>query len=291
MTTKLLSIKKDNNIIIYCLKYEEKDLMDYLKFLSKLYSYNEQNVIESILMNDKLLSMGKFDYMKKYCEVSEQFRIINTLEDIDSNTKRVKAEINVRYFSMVSEILKEVFLTEDILINTTELIRLFNHILNRENNFTFNKVLDLYEKRKEWNDPSRGILDFDQYEKYVAYRMRSINVDKMRLTEKQNAKILKNIDEIIKQLSSMFEIEQIGMFPIQEKLPVIEEILKIYGERNQEFEYFYGTLEDTDINIDGAKIINEMADKICGLYSIDRQEETIKNKINHRPKKIPFLQF
>lgn len=291
MTTKLLSIKKDNNIIIYCLKYEEKDLMDYLKFLSKLYSYNEQNVIESILMNDKLLSMGKFDYMKKYCEVSEQFRIINTLEDIDSNTKRVKAEINVRYFSMVSEILKEVFLTEDILINTTELIRLFNHILNRENNFTFNKVLDLYEKRKEWNDPSRGILDFDQYEKYVAYRMRSINVDKMRLTEKQNAKILKNIDEIIKQLSSMFEIEQIGMFPIQEKLPVIEEILKIYGERNQEFEYFYGTLEDTDINIDGAKIINEMADEICGLYSIDRQEETIKNKINHRPKKIPFLQF
>lgn len=291
MTTKLLSIKKDNNIVIYSLNYEEKELTNYLEYLSNLYGYDEKSIVESLVMNGKLLSMGKFDFMKKYCKVAEQYEIIDTLENIDLSTKRVKVQINVRYFSMVSEILKQVFMTDEILINSTELFRLFNHLLNRENNFTFNKFLDLREKNKEWNDPSRGFLDFNEYKRYVAYKMNNINVDSVKLNKKEKHIIIENIDNIINQLQSIFKIEQIGMFPIQDKLPDVQQVLKIYGERNQEFEYFYGTLEDVDINLDGAKIINETVDKICSSYSIDSHEETIKNKINRHSKINPFLQF
>lgn len=291
MVTKLLPIKKDNSITIYGLSYEEEKLTKYFKFLSAFYDSDEKSIIESTVMNGKLLSMGKFDYMKRYCKVDENYRIINILEDIDANTKRVRVEINVKFFSMIIESFKEVFMTDGILINTTEFFRLRNHLLNKENNFTFNAILDLYEKNKEWNDPYRLITSRKDVENYIAYKMRNINVDRVKLNKKDNDTAFEKINVIIKELNSMFKIEQIGLYPIQENLSNLQNILKIFGERNEELGNFYGILEDVYINNDGGKILDGMTEEICNTYNMNNQEETIKNKINYYSKRTPFLQF
>lgn len=281
MTTKLLPIKKDNNVIIYSLSFEEKKMKDYINYLSDLYSYNEKNIIVTSLCNNKVLSMGRFDLLKKYCKVDENYRLIKELDRIDSDIVKAKIEINVTYYSMLSKILEQAFLNQEPLINTTEIIKLTNHLLCLENNFKFSKLLDLNELNKAWDDPSRGFLSLDEYDKYVSYKIRSINNDDIKLNKFENLRIRNNIIEVIEKLQELFKIEQIGMFPIEENPTKLNELLTIFGMRNQEFEAFYGTLENAEVVIDGAVLLNNMEEEICSLYNIDAKEQNIKKKINH----------
>lgn len=281
MTTKLLPIKKDNNIIIYSLSYDEESLSNYINYLSSLYSYSEKNTIITTICKDKVLSMGKFDYLKKYCKIDEKYRLIEELDRIDSETVGAKIEINVTYYSFISKIIEDTFLTKEPLINTTKIIKLTNHLLEEKNNFKFNKLLDLNENNKAWDDPTRAYLSLDEYNKYVNYKINSINLDDIKLNKFENSRIRNNIVEIIERLQELFKIEQIGMFPIEEDLSKLNELLTIFGERNQEFENFYGSLEDAKVVIDGAVLLNQMKEEICSLYNIDEKEQNIKKKINH----------
>lgn len=291
MATKLLSLQKDNNIIVYSIEYTEKELDDYLKYLSSLYGYKEKATIEAEIIEGKVLSMKKYDLLKKYCKVDEQYKVIEELGQVDDITKRSKIEITVRYYSILVEILRDAFASKEPLVNGTDLIKLTNHVLGYSNNFVFNKMIDLNEKNKAWDDPSRGFLNLDEYNRYIAYKKRSINEDTIKLNKFENKRISKDIDEIITNLRSIFKIEQIGMFPAQLEGPKVLEILKVFGYRNIEFEFFFGSLENMPINIDGANKLNNMAEEIIETYNTENIENDIKSKIEHYGKVKSFLNF
>ena len=291
MVNKLLSIKKDNNIIVYNVKFDEKELQDYLDYLSLIYGYKEKTVINTSIINNVPLSMGKYDYMKNICKVKPEYKVIKELGMVDPTTKKAKIEITVAYYSMLSEMLRQVFLSKEPLINATKLIKLTNHLLEMPNNFTFNKLLDLNVHNKSWDDPGRGFLNLAEYERYIDFQMRSVNADDIKLNKLEKARIKQDISEIIEKLDYIFTIVQIGMFPIEKELPPVQEVLKIYGERNEEFEYFYGSLDNVPINIDGANLINDLINDISKKYSAGVHEDKTKQKINHYSKVKSFLKF
>lgn len=291
MVTKILAIQKGNNVIVYSVDYKKSELKNYLDHLTSLYSHEKKAIITTEIIDGKVLSMSKYDLLKKYCDVDEEYTVIEELGNVDEITKLSKIEITVRYRSMVSEIIKEVFMNDKPLINTTELIKLTNHVLGFSNFFLFNKMLDLDEKNKAWNDPSRGFLNITEYNNYLKYKQKSVNVDNIKLNKVEEGRIKKDMSKIIEELHSIINIEQIGMFPIQSNDNSLLEILRIFGERNTEFELFYDSLEDVDINLNGASKLENYKEEILNTYDCSHKEDLIKEKIDHYSKVKSFLKF
>lgn len=291
MINKLLSIKKDRNIIIYKVEFKEKELKDYLNYLDSIYGYEEKNKITALIFKeDRLLTAGRYDFMKKHCEVLPQFTKLEELSKFDDNVSNWKVEIIVHFYSKINKILTKTFMTKDKLINATELIKLGNHLAGCNNHFIFNKMLDINDDNKEWNDPSRVFLKKDEYYNYVKFKKAEINVDDVALNKFEEIRLSKDIDEIMENIQRIIKIEQIGMFPITNNPSNIEKIMTIFGERNKDFEYFYGSLENAEINLNASHFFNDIKDELCEKY--DPENETIISRENDYYKKVKsFLKF
>ena len=289
---KLLSIKKDNNVVIYSVTYDRDRLVEYINFLEKFYGYTEYPTINTQVKDNRSLSMGKYDFMKKYCTVSEKYKLIEDYGEDEKGLHDVKITISVRFRSILADTLKKTFLNDEPLINTTDLIKVMYHLYEIPTSFTFDPLLDMDEENKEWNDPSRTFTSVEDYRRYMEYKKKRLNVDDVKLNKRENKSLYNDSENIINRLNGIIKYEQVGMFPIDENLPEIQVILKRFGKRNENIELIVGSLEDTKIDINGAKKINELSSDILNRYALEMEEQPkVKEHINLYEKVKSFLQF
>ncbi|HPF83370.1 MAG TPA: hypothetical protein PLV83_04325 [Bacilli bacterium] len=290
MDNKLLAIKKDNNIIIYNVSFNKNDISDYVKYLEQYYGYNEKCKNETTIIKDKAISMGKYDFMKKYCKINENYKVLEDIKVFSDTTKLSLIEFEVHYYSMVSKALEDMLLNDKKLINTTELLKLCNHLYGYRNNFEFNEILDLNGKNRNWDDPSRYLFNSDDYKQHIGLKKNMLNEDDVKLNKIENKRIYEDLATIVERIKTMLKIEQIGMFPIEKEMPRINEILTIFGKRNEEFEFLYGTLENQPVDISGARIINQLNSEIVSDYDYP-VDNPAKEKINLLSQVNSFLKF
>ena len=172
-----------------------------------------------------------------------------------------------------------VFLACGVLINATDFIKLISLIDGFELDFEFNKILDLNDKTITWDEIAKYSKSEEEYRKYVEYKRKRININDIKLNKNESKRISEDIYGIIDNLYKFFNIEQIAMFPITDNLTEVQEILRIFGLRNRDFESCYGSLDECSINIHGSSIINALADTICNSYAKQKKE------INHDKEK------
>ena len=80
MVDRILSIQEGRNIIVYKISYNENEFKNYLDYLESLYGYREKIEINALVSEDKLLTAGKYDDLKKYCRVLDEFEILKELD-------------------------------------------------------------------------------------------------------------------------------------------------------------------------------------------------------------------
>lgn len=289
---KLLSVKKDNNIVIYSVTYDEDRLVGYINSLEKFYGYSESPTINTQVKDNRSLSMGKYDFMKKYCTVSEKYKLVEDYGENEKGLHDVKITISVRFRSIFADTLRKTFINDEPLINATDFIKVMYHLYEIPTSFTFDPLLDMNEENKEWNDPSRTFTSIEDYRRYMEYKKRRLNVDDVILNKRENKTLYNDSENILNRLNSILKYEQVGMFPIDDNLPEIQVILKRFGQRNENIEIILGSLEKAKIDIDGAKTINGLSTDILNRYSIEMDEQPkVKERINLYEKVKSFLQF
>ena len=201
-------------------------------------------------------------------------------------TSKGKVRLEITYPSICAKKIKETLLTDDskCIIDGTEIIKLYNHIMGLSNCFTFDKTIDLNKKRKKWNDPSRAFLSLDDYQLFLKNSEYSINQDDIEITEREAKNIRENISVITQGLRKCISAEQIGMFPMDIDLSEDLEILKRYAIRNEDFTWFNAIFEYAPINYDGGQILGEYRKKILNNYDLNgiNNEKEIIRKINSR---------
>ncbi len=284
MKEKLLCIKRDNNVLLYKVSYDINKLKELINLLNELYSYEKNDTIETTIYRNVPLSMGIYDNLDFY-HVDKKYEIIED-NPITKESRNCKLKIKVFVDSVVSNTLNDIFIKdEDVLLNLSKLYKILNHILNINNTFKFNEMIDLRNIRKKWNDLSRLILNDLEKQKYLKIMKENINVDDVVLNnrEKKNEEII--YETVINNLKSILLFEQVGMFPIQEENDDLLKIFEMFGERNKSFEFYFGSLENAKINMNGGIYINNISDKVIRTYHKDTEKvkdntyfELIKSK-------------
>lgn len=318
IVNKLLSVKKDKNIILYNLSYDTDRLYNFLKQIEDKYRRVENVVIETTFSGITPLSYGKYDAMKGICYVKEDgisdtkkerasesyFKSLGgTSREWDFLTpeermlfmpiegaKKGKLKLEVTYPSIVARTIKETFLTEDgkCIIDGTKMIKLGNALLNIPSRLIFDKTIDLQVGKKSWNDPSRAFFSIEDYKKYLRNAARGINYEVLEISEHEFKAAKKDFGALLYRLQDIISAEQIGMFPMDLELSEDLEILKRFGIRNETFEWLNTTLEKAPINYDGGQILGESRNLICNHYDLDgaRKEKTIIEKIKRQEEAI-----
>ncbi len=322
IVNKLLSIKKDNNIILYNISFDDEKLCEFLNQLDKRYTRTENDVIETTFVGLRPLSYGKYDSMKDICIINEQglhetrrekeseeyFKSLGgTTKEWDflseeekmifmpiEGVQKGKLKLEVVYPSVLCKTIKDTFLPEDskkCIIDSTSLTKLSNHVLGKTNRFYYDKTIDLEEKKKNWNDPGRAFFSKEDYNNYLNHSARTINRDDVRISNKEANKIYHDLGEILYKLQGILYCEQIGMYPMDLKLSEEYEILKRFAIRNERFEWLDRKLDLAGIDYDGGAIINEMRDSICANYDLDgaKTEEKILKRIDRKSDEIRRL--
>lgn len=322
IVNKLLSIKKDNNIILYNISFDDEKLCEFLNQLDERYTKTENDVIETTFVGLRPLNYGKYDSMKDICIVKEQ-GLHETRKEKESKeyfkslggstkewdflseeekmifmpiegVRKGKMKLEVIYPSVLCKTIKDTFLPEDpkkIIIDGTSLTKLSNHILGIPNMFYYDKTIDLEENKKNWDDPGRAFFSKEDYNNYLNRSARSINKNDVRISHREAKNIYNDLGEILYKLQSVLYCEQIGMFPMDLKLSPEFEILKRFAIRNERFEWLDRKLDMAQIDYDGGAIINEMSAHICSNYDLDgaRTEEKILNRIDRKSNEIKRL--
>lgn len=313
IVSKLLSIKRDNNIIIYSIVFDDEKLSEILsKFEAKL-SKKETDVVDTTFAGLIPLSYGKYDNMKNICLIKEH-GLHQTKKDKESKeyfaslggqiaeweflsdeekalfmpiegTQKGKLKLEITYPSVLCKIIKETFLSknENCIIDGTKLIKLSNQLFGFNNDFVYDKTIDLNTSKK-WNDPGIAFFSKEDYNAYLNRCARKINHDRIAITEREANEISENIGEILYNLQSVLYCEQVGMFPMDLTLSKEFEILKRFGIRNEMFEWLDHKLEYAPINYDGRAIINSVSEMITSNYDLDgtNMENKIISRIENR---------
>lgn len=318
IVNKLLSIKKDKNIILYNLSYDTEKLCDFLKQIEDRYTRVENDVVETTFSGLIPLSYGKYDAMKNICDVKEA-GVLDTRKERASasyfkslggtsrewdfltpeekmlfmpieGSQKGKLKLEVTYPSIVARTIRQTFLSEEgkCIIDGTNMIKLGNSLLNLPNRLIFDKTIDLQIGKKSWNDPSRAFFSEEDYKNYLLRAARSINYEVFEISEREKKAAKKDIGELLFRLQDIIYAEQIGMFPMDLELSEELEILKRYGVRNESFNWLNRTLEYAPINFDGGQIIGEVRNLICDNYDLDgeEKEKAILSKIKRHKQDI-----
>lgn len=281
---KLLAVKRENNIVIYNIKYDVKNMMDLVRYLSKFYSYSISKEVTANIAreNGRLIQAMELDKLAPICRISEDYKLLEDLDNIDSKTKKSRIKVQVNYDSKIASILKDLFLSDDIMLNCTDLIRLINHIFHMRNTFKFDPKLDLSNRHKSWDDLSRCFSSKEEYHNYCNKMKTLLNVDNIKLNKNEEEKLSKDIDTICDKLGSIINIENVGMFPIDSNLSELYIIFYRFGVRNEEALDFFNGIDkaDKEININSAKVINELSSELIKKYSKEeRIDETLNIKV------------
>lgn len=320
IVNKLLSIKKDNNIVLYSVSFDSEKLYNFLDHLDQSYSRIENDVVETAFAGLIPLNYGKYDTMQDICIVREQglyqtrkereskeyFKSLGgTVEEWDflsEDEKRIfmpidglrkgKLKLEVEYPSVLVKIIKDTFLNSDVnkcIIDGTNLTKLSNGVLGINNKFVFDKTIDLNDNKKNWNDPGKAFFSNEDYNAYLNSCARNINKNNLKITTKESKHIYDDLGYIVYNLQNLLQCEQVGMFPMDISLSEEFEILKRFGIRNESFEWLDRKLESAEINFDGGAIVNGMKDNICYTYDLDgsKTEKRILSKID---KKADYIQ-
>ena len=283
MNSKLLVIKQGKNVLIYNVVYDFYSLNEYFKYIDSLYGYTEKAKITTTIVNDVPISMNEYDMMKDICRVKDGYKVVEELEIIDDSQRLATIEIEIEYYSKISEMLKDAFLSSEPLLNVTSLVKLMNDIYGLPNNFEYNPIIDLKEKGKTWDDPRNWKLDSVSCQKYNKRVNQLLNLNPIKFNKKENENLFGVISNIIDTLKSYLSIEQIGIFPISDNMPEFLELLSAFAVRNQEAEIFFGSLENVNINFAGSEIINTRKEEICKTYNLKSNidgDKKIKNRID-----------
>ena len=311
IVNKLLSVKKDKNIILYNLSYDTERLYNFLKQVEDKYRKVENVVIETTFSGITPLSYGKYDAMKNICYVKED-GISDTKKERASESyfkslggtsrewafltpeermlfmpiegsRKGNLKLVVTYPSVVAKIIRETFLTEDekCIIDGTKMIKLGNALLNIPSRLIFDKTIDLKVGKKSWNDPSRAFFSIEDYKKYLRNAARGINYETLEIAEHEFKDAKKDVGAILYRLQNIVSAEQIGMFPMDLELSEDLEILKRFGIRNETFEWLNSVLEKAPINYDGGQILGNVRNVICENYDLDgvKKEKVIIERI------------
>ncbi len=322
IVNKLLSIKKDNNIVLYNISFDDQKLCKFLDQLNERYTKTENDIIETTFLGLKPLSYGKYDSMQDICTVKEN-GLHETKKEKESEEyfkslggttkeweflsdeekmifmpidgiKKGKLKLEVVYPSVLYKILKETFLPKDsnkCIIDGTMLTKLSNHIFKIPNSFIYDKTIDLEEKKKNWNDPGIAFFSKEDYNNYLNRCARNINKDDIKISHRESKNILSDIGEIVYRLQEILYCEQIGMFPIDLKLSEEYEILIRFGIRNESFEWLDRKLDLAGIDYDGGAVVSEKSKLICENYDLNgiRTEQNIIDRIARKKSEIERL--
>lgn len=291
MYNKLLVIKQGKNVLIYNVVYNAYSLNEYFKYLDSVFGYTEKVEIDTILENGVVLSMNEYDMMKDRCHVKDDYKIIKEIEKIDENKKKVRIEIEVNYFSKITQILKETFLNEEPLLNTTGLIKLMHSLYGMPNNFKFDSLLDNNKKTNGWDDPRNWDLSDSEISKYSGRINERLNSNDVELNKKEKVNSLNIMYEIVEELQSYILIEQVGMFPMSAHVPEFQELLQAFAVRNEDAELFFGSLENVNVNYAGVGIINNRKDEICRCYNFNYNDSGAQKRKNRMDIFNNFLKF
>ena len=264
MIEKLLCIKKDNNIILYKVSYQQKFIKDLIESLKTRYSYTKNEKIETTVYKDKPLSMGIFDELE-YVKISDEYEILEA-ELIDKNTKKVKIKTEVSYDSVFGDILEETFLSNEPILDLTKLYKIINSVYRRKNNFQYSEYIDFKNVKNKWNNPGRLVLSEKDKIKSINYKNEALNADNIKLNANEKNNMFAINMEIKDELNSLFHYEQVGMFPIQENPDKLFKIFEEFGKRNEEYENYIKLDHKCRFNMDGGQYIRSISDEVLEAY-------------------------
>lgn len=291
---KLLPIKKDKNVIIYSVKYNHQAITKFSEYLNHKYEKEFTDIIDTEFYDAIPLSMGKYDLDKQYSIKNYKILELNKINQTNNmgmyfpEKAYGKIKVSGSLKPTISTIIEDTFLTDDtkVILDTTNLIKYTNHIFNLPNNFKFDKTIDLYRKTNDWKDKGTEFISLDNYRNHLKKLAYNLNDDNITLTDREDKKIQNDINEIINNYQELFEIEQIGMFPVVNKMDKNYAILTRFGLRNQNYDWHFNYLDNTDVNYDGGLILRNFNDKIVNNYDLDgfdyefKALKSIKNNEN-----------
>ena len=298
MKEKLLSIQKDNSIIIYQFKYDQADIQNFINKLQAAYIVNKNDTIETTLIGNKPLSFHEYDDHDN-CRI-RKFEILDIYEQTSINDdlvyfpseSRAKLKLNIEFSPALAKIIENIFLNDEgCILNMTDIIKYTNYFFNTDSQLAFDKTIDLIRKNKKWNDKGRGFFNETEYNKYLNNIAKNINNINLNFTSLEAKHIKNDINLIIADFQELFEVEQIGMYPINLRLSYELEILKRFGIRNKDYDWHFDILENAIINYDGALILNKCSHNIIENYDLDgkRFEKDIIKKIEQYSNQKQFF--
>lgn len=285
MNNKLLAVKENKNVSLYSITYDYYSLSEYIRQIEEKYSYIETSLIETTIFDGVALSMGEYDYKKQECRVKKDYKIIQELEVISEHEKRCIVKIEVEYFSQIAKVLRDAFLDNMPLLNATSLIFLMRTIYGLENSFSYNSLID--KDYFSWDDPRR--LSDVKFE--LAKINKSLNSKKIRFNKIENDNPFEIVSSIVENLQSYIIIEQVGLFPIEEKMPDFNELLAAFAIRNEDSDLFFGSLENVDINFNGFDLVNMRREEIINSYNLKKEIDEPQKQKNRMDVFNKFLQF
>lgn len=310
LKNKLFSIKKDNNIILYKLEYDDQKLNNFINNLDEKYTKIENDTIETTFSGIIPLSYGKYNNLRNVCYIrelgvvdskknkqsEEYFKSLggttkewNFLSDEEKllfmpieGYRKGKLKLEITYPSILALTLRSTFLNEREIVDTTKLNKVINHVSNYTNDFVFDKTIDLNNDKKKWSDDTRVFFSINEYNNYIEKISHDLNEDNIIMSKYEFDSVYDDYSKIYNALQSIFKAEQIGMFPEDLKLSEDLEILKRFAKRNESFELLSGVLEYAPINFDGGAVLNEKRNTICSNYNIDGKvtEDRIISRID-----------
>ena len=187
--------------------------------------------------------------------------------------KQSKGKIKVIAYTIpiLSKILEKTFLTGEynVLLDMTDIIKFRNYFFNNKNNFKFDKTIDRYRRENKYLNYNHKFETIENYNNFLRRLIQNLNQNNIIVEEKEEKKIYDNINEFLEGYQSLFYIEQIGMFPILNKMSKSYALLTRFGIRNEFYDWHYDKLEKVEINFDGGKIINDNLEKIIKNYDLD----------------------
>ncbi|MEG0266130.1 MAG: hypothetical protein RSB77_05615 [Bacilli bacterium] len=282
---KVLSIKDGNNIALYSLKYKEKNIRNLIENIKNRYTLEVIDKIETEFCKTVPLSYGKYDKIKN--GHVKKYEILEIKENNDSEfffptNKTGRIKLTFVYDSELANIIEETFLkNKKILLNMTKIIKYKNNFFNQPNNFRFDKTIDLFQSKNEWQQSFSEIKSINDYEKYLNNLSKNLNDNTINLNEKEQKKIRETINEFMGLYQSVFEVEQIGMFPLYSVMSKKYAVLSRYGLRNEQYDWHFNVLDNCNINNNGGAIINEISNTLETKYDLDASlfEKNIINRL------------
>lgn len=274
---KILPIKKDKNVVIYSVKYNREKMKEFIKYLNGKYNQEIIDVVETEFYDAVPLSMGKYDLDKKYQINKYKILELNNIETKEENNMYFpskgygKIKVNVNLKPTITKVLEDTFLEDSkkVLLDTTSIIKYTNHVFKLPNNFKFDKTIDLYRKGSSWKEKGNKFVSIENYRHHLNTLAYNLNNDNIELNDKEKKKIENDISEIVNEYQKLFDIEQIGMFPIVDKMEKKYAVLTRYALRNQSYDWHFNVLDDAEVNYDGGQILNEYEHEINNNYDLD----------------------